>query len=245
MRNLFPCLSLLGLLSVPEISTVVPQVLPATVQVVDGIPWTVVTVDLRLHSMALVGQAPGDPHDFAGLKNYLGAQGRRLLVATNAGIFETIHEPSGLFVEAGQVRHPLNLREGTGNFYMSPNGVFWIDDAGAHVAPSSAYQPGPGLVLATQSGPLLVDHGKLHPRLDPDSNSIRTRNAVAILDPWTVALIYSDTMVNLYSLAEFSRKNLGSEEVLYLDGSISALCLEGQRCPSGEWAGMLVVSDNR
>lgn len=230
MRYLLP---LFTILCGPEAAAPVPTTLPVQVQILDGIPWTVVRVDLRQHPMELVGQNPGDPHDFAGLGP--------VLLATNAGIFEDVDQPSGLFVEDGEIRHPLNRKDGWGNFYMSPNGVFWVDDAGAHVSATEDYAPGSGMVLATQSGPLLVNRGKLHPRLDPDSHSRHARNAVAVLDPWTVAVVYSGTPSTLYELAHFIKDGLGSNDALYLDGTISDLCLEGQDCHGGSWAGMLVV----
>jgi len=73
-----------------------------------------------------------------------------------------------VFLGGGPGFNGLGRTEVPGNFHLKPNGVFWIDDAGApHVAATDSY-----LALktspewATQSGPMLLIDGALHPAFD-------------------------------------------------------------------------------
>jgi uncharacterized protein YigE (DUF2233 family) len=90
----------------------------------------------------------------------------------NAGMFHRDLSPVGLFVSDARQLTPLNTTNGYGNFYLKPNGVFLLSDTGAQVVESSEY---PALhervILATQSGPLLVHRGKIHPAFNTDSVS--------------------------------------------------------------------------
>jgi uncharacterized protein YigE (DUF2233 family) len=206
------------------------------------VSWRVVTVDLRVVALALYGQVPGEPRSFAGLDAFLRRGGQRLVVGTNAGIFETPSLPTGLFVSGGVERHGLNQRAGTGNFYWKPNGVFWVDSAGAHVAPAADWPGSSGVVLATQSGPLLAHGGVLHLGVAVARSSLNLRNAVGVTDPHTVHLAMSLAPVSLRETADLFVDHLAAPDALYLDGTISDLCvLDTCARPGGAWAGILAV----
>lgn len=147
----------------------------------------------------------------------------------NAGMYEPGYAPVGLFVSDGKQRAPLNLADGSGNFYLKPNGVFLLSDSGAQIVEASAYPAvAAGVRLATQSGPLLLLQGKLHPKLDPDSRSRHIRNGVAICGN-DVVFVISDDKVNLYDFARYFRDTLHCSDALYLDGSVSSLYAPGLR----------------
>ncbi len=64
---------------------------------------------------------------------------------------------------------------------MKPNVVFYISAHGAAVAESQAYlkqRPQPD--LSTQSGPMLVMNGRLHPRFNWGSTSLKLRSGVGV-----------------------------------------------------------------
>lgn len=198
--------------------------------------WHVATVDLDLLRVGIVGQAPGDPHRFADLPS-------GVLLAMNAGIYETLDEPTGWFVEGGVERHPLNLARGRGNFFLQPNGAFWIDEAGPAVAPSRGVAPIGAVTVATQSGPLLRWHGQDQRGVDPTWVGRTSRNAIAVLDASHVAFVYTDGQVTLRELQAFVGE-LGAADALYLDGTVSDLCVTTTCArPSRSWAGMLVVTE--
>lgn len=94
-----------------------------------GCEFEVVTVDPTQTDLNLFWrQSDGSRFaNFRTLRNALAKTDRRLIFATNAGIFDPSFTPVGLCVENGRELVPLNLKSGTGNFYMKPNGVFYLD----------------------------------------------------------------------------------------------------------------------
>lgn len=129
-------------------------------------------------------------------------------------------------MENGKELAPLNLDDGKGNFFMKPNGVFVLGKSGPAVVASPAYAAyaarAGDVRLATQSGPMLVIDGKLHPRFDPDSPSRYVRNGVGVLDGKAIFVI-SNVPVTFHELASYFRDTLHCQNALYLDGSISSL----------------------
>ena len=83
----------------------------------------------------------------------------------------------------------------------------------------------PSAEFATQSGPLLVSGGTLHPEFNARSTSFKLRSGVGVCrERWTrVKFVISAAPVNFYTFATFFRDALNCPDALYLDGSISAL----------------------
>jgi uncharacterized protein YigE (DUF2233 family) len=188
----------------------------------------------------------GDPNLFPALAEELRAEGKKLLFATNSGIFEGNFQPTGLHISEGKTITKLNLetfvkeREGqfTPNFFLKPNAVFSIDKAGkASILESTRFAAAKiDAEIATQSGPLLVAGGKIHPILTPDSTSTRYRNGVGVRKDGSVIFACSVLepdigMSNLYRFAEFFRDQLECPDVLYLDGDISYIFIDGKTDP--------------
>jgi uncharacterized protein YigE (DUF2233 family) len=160
---------------------------------------------------------------FDTLRSWLAAQNRQLRFAMNAGMFEPDLSPVGLLVQDGHEVSPLNLRDSVGNFYLKPNGVFLISEAGPRIIESSEYPKlASGVRLATQSGPLLVRNGVLHPTINPESASRLLRNGVGISGD-TIIFVISEEPVNFYEMATFFRDSLHCPDALYLDGVVSSL----------------------
>jgi uncharacterized protein YigE (DUF2233 family) len=147
-------------------------------------------------------------------------------VRTNAGIFEPDFRPTGLLIADGVEVHPLNLGTGKGNFFLQPNGVFSLGAAGAAIVESSEFSAG-GVQQATQSGPLLVRHGKLHPLFKAGSANRLIRSGVGVKDEHTVVLAISRDEVSFFDFATFFRDQLGCSDALYLDGIVSGLSVTG------------------
>jgi uncharacterized protein YigE (DUF2233 family) len=161
---------------------------------------------------------------FAALAHWLEMQNKRLIFAMNAGMFEPDYSPVGLFISSGRQLTPVNLKAGVGNFYLKPNGVFAITQSGALIVDSSQYQAIPGpVILATQSGPLLVSNGVIHPALQPGSPSRLLRNGVGVAAPDKVFFVISEDPVNLYEFAALFRDGLHCPNALFLDGTVSSL----------------------
>ena len=77
--------------------------------------------------------------------------------------------------------------------------------------------------LATQSGPLLVIDGKLHPAFREGSDSWLFRNGVGVISPKRVVFAISNEPVNFHEFARLFRDSLGCSNALFLDGTISSL----------------------
>ena len=161
---------------------------------------------------------------FSALERVLDKRGERLVFAMNAGMYHPDRKPVGLSVENGREAAALNRRGGPGNFHMRPNGVLWIDGRGAHVTETArfaALKAKP--VFATQSGPMLVIGGALHPRFLGRSESAKIRNGVGICKDGKLRFVISDAPVEFRTFALFFRDRLGCADALYLDGSVSGL----------------------
>lgn len=208
--------------------------------------YTVLRIDTRSQPLALyLNDERGRPfHRFKDLDAWLQARGQRLRYAMNAGMFEPDYSPVGLFVADGRERAPLNLRAGEGNFYLKPNGVFVLDrDGKPHVIEASRYPDlARGARLATQSGPLLVESGRIHPALGPQSRSRHLRNGIGVKGDEVIWAI-SDDKVSLYEFARYLRDELGCQDALYLDGTLSSLYAPelGRRDRRGKLGPILAV----
>lgn len=152
-------------------------------------------------------------------------QGRALTFGMNAGMYHADGAPVGLLVIDGRELAPLNLGDGNGqgNFFLKPNGVFLIDAAGPRVIDAVDYPASrEGVILATQSGPLLLKHGQIHPAFRPSSASRYIRNGVCALGGQAIFVI-SERPVTFHEFASFFLDELHCQDALYLDGAVSSL----------------------
>ena len=172
--------------------------------------------------------------------------GERALMATNAGMYHADQRPVGLFVQNGEERAPLVRRPGPGNFGLVPNGVFWSDGTRVHVTETLAYAARePDARFATQSGPMLVVDGALHPRFRPDSESRKRRNGVGVNGD-AVMFAISDAPVTFHHFARLFRDELGADNALFLDGTVSRIISPdtGRRERGGTFGPIAVVVED-
>jgi len=158
-----------------------------------------------------------------GLRHALTIEGRQLLFAVNGGIFSKQFKPLGLYIENGKRYYQLTRGPGGGNFFLLPNGVFYITQEGAWVVETQDYQPRERVINAIQSGPILVSKGELHPRFIEGHHSKYVRNGVGVDRTDRVIFAISDTPVNFHDFATLFRDRLRCPDALYLDGNISAM----------------------
>jgi len=188
--------------------------------------YTVCTFDARRDDIRLFWKGL-DNHVYGGftrLAGALAARGRSLRFAMNAGMFEDDLSPVGLYIEDGRQRHRADLREGASNFHLRPNGVFYVGDGAAGVAETQRFlAEGPKARFATQSGPMLVLDGRIHPKILPTGASEKIRNGVGVRDGAIVSFAISDEPVTFYAFAKLFRDGLNCPNALFLDGTISSL----------------------
>jgi uncharacterized protein YigE (DUF2233 family) len=161
---------------------------------------------------------------FAAVNSVLAAEGKTLGFAMNAGMYHPDRAPVGLFVERGRELNDIVTATGPGNFGLLPNGVFCIGKRFAVIESRAYASAAPDCTYATQSGPMLVLGGNLHPRLIPDSDSTYIRNGVGVsADGKRAVFAISNDRVNFHRFARFFRDALGLPDALYFDGKISRL----------------------
>ena len=162
------------------------------------------------------------------LQRWLAAKGETLDFAMNAGMFKADFSPQGLFIQEGKTITPLDTTTGEGNFYLKPNGVFFVtSDQKMVVCATEQFYPSQAVRYATQSGPMLLIDGKIHPAFQPGSRNVNIRNGVGILANGKAVFAMSKTAINFYAFDDYFR-SLGCRNALYLDGFVSQTYLPEQ-----------------
>lgn len=162
---------------------------------------------------------------FSTLNAALEDQGFALGFAANAGMYHDDRAPVGLYIEDGETAQKVITNAGPGNFGLLPNGVLCLRDRRADVIETLRYvEEAPECISATQSGPMLVIDGELHPRFLRDSTSRFIRNGVGTSDDGTIAsFVISNSPVTFHAFGSMFRDHLGLNQALYFDGNVSRL----------------------
>lgn len=188
---------------------------------------------------------------FSALQKHLHEKGRRLRFVMNGGLFEADGSPCGLLVIDGRTVRPLNTRDGVGNFYLKPNGVFFIDAKGAHVLSTEEYALKTDVPrLAIQSGPLLLRNGQIHPAFRKTSKNDLHRNGVGVREDGTVLFAITKfdqpRRVTLHGFAEFFRDQ-GCRDALFLDGDLSQMFVDPEDSlhPGNSFGTIFAVTEGR
>lgn len=188
-------------------------------------------VDLRTQTLRLYWQDDaGQPLcSLQRLTTWLQSRGQHLVFGMNAGMYKADNAPQGLFIENHRVVAPLDTSTGSGNFYLLPNGVFYTTSSHqAVVCPTTAFRYSGAIAYATQSGPMLVIEGRIHPAFKTGSPNLNIRNGVGVLPDGRVIFAMSRQPISLYDFAEYFRQQ-GCRNALYLDGLVSRTYLPEQQ----------------
>ncbi len=191
------------------------------------ISFTLCSVDAQAEQIALFLDAPDGQRfgHFSALSQHLEQTGKRLAFAMNAGMYHPNRAPVGHYVENGQQRMRVVDSAGPGNFGMLPNGIFCMGNGRADVIETLEFQrSAPACRYATQSGPMLVINGALHPRFLENSTWRNIRNGVGTsADGRWAHFVISNGIVTFYEMATLFRDVLKTPNALYFDGTISRL----------------------
>lgn len=205
---------------------------PCRDETFEGVAYAICAVDPHVYSI-VIARADAQGEAYGSLTRFdraMADKGAPVLLAMNAGMYHEGLGPVGLLVENGRQEAPLNTAAGEGNFFLKPNGVFFVrPDGSAGVLETGAYAAfHPDAAYATQSGPMLVIAGRLHPRFEPNGTSRYIRNGVGVRADGTVMLAISRMPVSLGGFARLFRDQLSCPNALFLDGAISSLS-DGER----------------
>ncbi len=192
----------------------------------EDVPFTVCeanpsTDDIHLMLNAEDGEKVGT---FSRAEAEVASDGHQIVFAMNAGMYHPNREPVGLYIEDGAEVMRIITNEGPGNFGLLPNGVFCLTQTSAAVVESRTFADAPlACEAATQSGPMLVIDGDLHPRFLPNSDSFNIRNGVGVRPDGTVVTAISNRAVTFHHFGRLFRDVLDTPNALFLDGRVSKL----------------------
>ncbi|MDP4024738.1 phosphodiester glycosidase family protein [Methylobacterium sp. NEAU 140] len=201
-----------------------PEPGPCRAVQAEGESYTVCTLDLRRQRLRLFWRG-ADGLPYGSLGALAQAEGTGLSFAMNAGMYDKDQAPVGLYVEGGRELKGLSTADGPGNFHLKPNGVFWVKGERAGVLDTAHYQRAKVRPdFATQSGPMLVIDGQIHPKISADGPSQKIRNGVGVRDDGRTAVFaISERPVTFGAFARLFKDALGCRNALFLDGSVSSL----------------------
>ena len=155
------------------------------------------------------------------LISWLKSKNKKLLFSTNGGMYKKDNSPQGLFIENKIVKSEIDTSNGNGNFYLKPNGVFYLTtDKNPIICKTEDFVNNVKIKYATQSGPMLVIDGEIHTAFKKNSTNLNIRNGVGILPNNQIVFAISKKEINFYDFAEYFKK-LGCKNALYLDGFVS------------------------
>lgn len=155
------------------------------------------------------------------LKKEAETSNEKLVFAMNGGMFEADNSPKGLYIDNFKILKSIDTLQGSGNFYLQPNGIFYITQNNQpNIIETKKFRQNKAIRYATQSGPMLLMDGKINPIFQKDSKNMNIRNGVGILENGDVIFAMSKKEINFYSIAQLF-KEMGCKNALYLDGYVS------------------------
>ncbi len=231
MTRVAPLLALLALSGCDSAPSGTGKTLSATsdckTESFEGTELTHCVADPAKHSITTaLGPKGGEPYrDFAAFANDRPDETAQVTFAMNGGMYGEDGRPIGYYVEKGERLHKLNRGKGGGNFHLLPNGVFFGTGTAWAVLSTDAFadQVTKRPDFATQSGPMLVIDGKMHPKFDDNGESENIRNAVGVDDQGRAHFVISEDPLSFGRLARYYRDELKVKNALFLDGNVSAL----------------------
>ena len=191
----------------------------------ESIPLTHCVADPAQHRIGTANLGP-DKQPFGSMSAFAASvDPATIAFAVNGGMYGDDLKPIGYYVQSGERMKELNRADGDGNFYMKPNGVFFGSDAKWRVLGSNTFfnTVGDRPQFGTQSGPMLLVDGKLHPEVQDDGPSKAVRNAVGVDGSGKAHFVISDAPISFGQLARYYRDVLKVSNALYLDGQVSSL----------------------
>lgn len=123
--------------------------------------------------------------------------------------------PPGLLIANGRRYKNINTKNGPGNFYLKPNGIFSVSKEGEiQIVETSQYVSG-GEQFALQSGPLIIENSQVN-YFPSDSDNKKKRSAVGISGDKLV-FVSSKSKVSFFQLADFMKTNIKCKNALHLE----------------------------
>lgn len=149
----------------------------------------------------------------------------------NAGMYLPNGKSQGLLIESSKIISQIDstTKYMYGNFYLYPNGVFYIDSnsnskieaTGKFIKEYNEKEMCSQIKFATQSGPLLILNDSINKKFNQNSTSLYIRNGVGITKNNETVFVISEYPINFFYFAILFKDILSCKSALYLDGAIS------------------------
>ena len=172
--------------------------------------------------------------------------GDKINFATNGGIYGINYEPKGLYIENYKIISKIDLGNGEGNFYMQPNGVFYIQNNHPKISESKKFEYNKNISYAVQSGPVLIKNGVINKKTGKNSKSLKIRSAVGIDNKNNVFFLMSSEKINFYDFSKYALDKLNCRDLLFLDGTISKMYFADEKnIPAQEYPFVVIITSEK
>ncbi len=191
----------------------------------EGVSLTHCTADPELHTIR-ADLAPSSGENFGTIEAWAaGKDESRIAFVMNGGMYGDDLKALGYFVSDSDRLTELNRGDGEGNFYLKPNGVFFGSGSVWRIMDTDTFLRTIGTrpQFGTQSGPMLVLNGALHPEISEDGPSRALRNGVGVSGDGKAHFVISNEPLSFGQLARYFRDELEVPNALFLDGNVSSL----------------------
>jgi len=188
--------------------------------------------DKDKHSVSILPPPEDGPSTIGSMFHVSMSQERDTpLMITNGGMFRPDYKPQGLLISKNRQMHEVDTTRMLVkrlNFYLEPNGIFYIDSAGYYgILSTSEYMsffknkrmP----KFATQSGPLLVNKRQLNTNIADGSLNLNIRSGVGLMSNEKIVFAISQQPINFYDFSIIMRDFFHCDYALFLDGAISKM----------------------
>lgn len=191
----------------------------------EDVPLTHCIADPSQHTIR-ASLAPSSGERFGTIEAWAAGKNESAIAfVMNAGPYGDDLKALGYFVEDEERLTELNRADGSGNFFMKPNGVFFGTGSNWRIVETETFLRTVGTrpEFGTQSGPMLVMGGELHPEIQDDGPSKTIRNGVGLDADGKAHFVISDAPLSFGQLARFFRDELKTPNALFLDANVSSL----------------------
>ena len=211
----------------------------------EGAALTHCIADPAQHRIATAFEQRGSTR-YGSLANYAQTvDATTIAFAINAGPNGDSGKPRGYYVEDKNRIVELNRSDGDSNFFLKPNGVFFGTGGTWRVLATPTFYStiGDRPQFGTQSGPMLVVDGKLHPEIAENGPSRSVRSGVGVTADGKAHFVITDEPVSFGQIARFFRDEIKAKNALFLNSGGSTLWDPAtKRLDTGNVGAIIVVT---
>jgi uncharacterized protein YigE (DUF2233 family)/V8-like Glu-specific endopeptidase len=148
---------------------------------------------------------------------------------TNASIVDPNCMPVGLLIYNYETIQSINNNNGSGNFFLKPNGLLLFKHKEIVVCQSSDFQKHSNIKNGVQSGPMLITDGTINGNFNPTSKNVNIRSGVGIYTDNTnqnhAVFAISENPVSFYEFSKLFEEKFNCKNALCLESAGSLMTI--------------------